>query len=257
MDWKNHFRHHTAAWREEVENNLRKTGHEVSAGNGQAANDRLGSEMGMNSALRAMQLRVEEATADNEADSTRQFENLAGAMGAGVQNVLAGEEAAKAKQQRAADQAEDAMNRNEASQGAAVDGVRSGQQSLSSKAAELRKNVRLAGAELTSMFALPKLSMSKQNKATDAKAGEVNAQLAKLAAQQASLLEEHASIAKAKLMNAPDTPEAESAEEKAVEKLNEELDAENSKLSTQNQKLETGLERKEKQLEVMKHQHVQ
>jgi len=252
MDWKDHFRHHTVAWRDEVENNLRKTGHDVSFGAADEQTNRLGSEVNMNQALRAMQLRTEEVLAENDADSTRQFENLAGAMGAGVQNVLAGEMAARAKSTHAEEQAEDAMKRDESAQGTAIDGVKDNQRAIGSGAAELAKQTMLAGQELTTMLQLPKLTVSKQNRETDEEYSSVNANLAKLAAQQSSLLEEKASIAEKKLRDAPDTPESESAEEKAIDDLNKELSAENDKLSKQNNKLGVGLERKEEKLKALK-----
>jgi len=235
MDWLTHFKHHTFAWREEVEHQLRKSGRDIGGGDEDAANARLESEIGMNDALRAMQLRVEDRTAETAKDESHAFGALAGQMGAGVQNVLHLAYEGASQKSAAQRQAQDTLDRQEKSQDDIVQSVKDSQNRLEKLSAETTEKTSRTVNMMRSKFMLPKLSGNEFNRDSQEKFEKLSQQLNAMSAEQ-SLLEEHATT----LRGSPTSLlQAEEAEEVAVARLNEELEAQNSKLSSQNNKLES------------------
>jgi len=241
MKWKDHFKSRTAAWREEVKNQLRKMGRGVGEESDDEGTDRLDSEISMNQAMRSMQMRVEGAVAKANADETRGFSQMADNMGAGVQNVMRGEEASIEEKRALAEAAGNKMHRAQELESDAVHNVLDKQQLLTQNAAKLTKESEVTGNEMGELFKLPQLTTSAYNMETDARIDNYQLKMSRLKTSgetPSSFAEEKAVATLRGSTTAQAGVEQEDEDEiKAVEALNAELSNENAKISAQNERL--------------------
>jgi len=231
MDWRDTFVHHTAAWREEVQNQLRKLGRDVGGASNEEAEQRLAQEMGMNTAMRAMQLRVEGAVAQAGADQTTEFGHMADQMSNNVQKVLKLEAANEETKRQAQSKASTDLQRREAQNAQNLNGVEQDQAALATKADSLDAEAERNQREMGTMFHLPSLTTSDYNVESDTRIENLHMRTARMKAIGArSFLEEGSN-------NLRTNSSDEDPEEKAILDLNKELSSQNEELESKNERL--------------------
>jgi len=232
MDWKGRFVTKTQAWRDEVENSLRKLGRGLGQDDSEMSETRLAQEMQVNEGLRSMQLRIEDQVAASDSKQTNQFTNIADKMSKGFSDIASANEANQKTSGLAEQEAEEALRRKEQMQQYGISKVRAGELKLEESANILQQESGVAANQMGNMFQLPKASASPYNSETHTRYTQVMNEIDHM--QTSSLLQTSANLRS-------DTASMDD-EIAAVEALNSELSSENTKLAKQNTKLEGGLE---------------
>jgi len=241
MDWQGNFRHRTGAWREAVENQMRKMGRDLGEEDSNEATAQLESEIGLNHAMRDTQMRVEDKMAANSGDATKGLGSVADALGNGVENSLNQEVKYDEDKSAAIAKSKEDMKRRQAENIAALTKLVEQQEQLNQNGDGLEKGAAVAGAEMGEMFKLPSLSTSDANMHTDKLYDEYNYRVMVMKSHP-SLLEGTAKVVPtlrgSSFIETED--ESEDADEiKVVEALNAELAGENTQLLEQNSRLGT------------------
>jgi len=248
MEWKHHYAHHTVAWRDEVDSQLRSIGRGVAEEGADSKNARLESEIATNNGLRKLQLRVAGQVAQSQAAQSKQYSDLATSMGSHITESLSAQADNEARIFEDDKKAEEGMERKKASQNGALDDMHSNQLDLESQAGALEERSKVASGEVATMFELPKLTASAYNQETDSMYDQMHV---KLTRAQQSLLEtgnlriqeEPSSFAEVASANSVDEDEYES-----ILGLNAELAEENLHMSKENIKLNVGLDHAKKKI---------
>jgi len=228
LDWKENFRHHTAAWREEVENLIRSMGSGVSQGALDEERAKLEQESSINNAVRNMQLRVETTNAAAKGGEAEEFNKVATAMGKGMDNAMKAEEGASETRRIAEQAADEELKRYGADENKEMENLEDRREKLKFEADGLTNESEGVTEEMKSLMKLPSLTVSDQNQETEGLIDNFNSRVHKL---KSSLVEESSTSLRGT------TDEAQ--EEALLAQLNAELENENGQLSGDNQRLST------------------
>lgn len=232
-------KHQTAAWRNEVNQQLANVMVSIGADGDEIKNAQVGEEMDLNQALRKMQGKIEDDVRDADITESKFFGNMIGATLGKMENMLGEEASIEAAKEEMSKGAASAMNSGDELVSAELRNVDANDEDLKAKQANLDTNMQVAMREIQDQMLLPRMTASPKNQVAEDKMHYMRSALNSLVGATSFLEDGSAkSEAKSQALSTEDMLRV----EQDINQLNHELVGENHKMKAENQHLRQRLD---------------
>jgi len=163
VDWQKTFKHHTLAWRQEVERGIRKLNGEMEENESEGQEARLNEEMNANGQMRSTQRGVEDDVAKNAREQSGRMNRLVDGMQEQMGAVMNKEGDNESADSAGLNRLSNQLHSQEAGEGKGMYEFNSKQNEVESESFAYRAKIASEQEKLDNELLLPKMSVSPNN----------------------------------------------------------------------------------------------